>query len=96
MSLTPTERKLRASIAGATGWANTVNRSERGRHAGRGNWEKFYRQTDPTLPDKVRTQIADSAYRAHMQRMAFRSLKARRERAERDQQGQRHTPGGAA
>jgi hypothetical protein len=97
MPLSPTERKLRASIAGSTGWANTADRSQRARQAGRGNWEKFYRDTDPTLPDHVRVRMADSAYKAHMKRMAFRSVKARRERAEqREQLAHRHTPGDAA
>lgn len=94
MPLTPTERKLRASMAGLTSWANTPNRSERARHAGRGNWEKFYRGTDPTLPDDVRARMADSAYKAHMKRLALKSLKARRERVE--QLAQQHTPGAAA
>lgn len=97
MPLSPTERKLRAAIAGSTGWANTPNRSERARHAGRGNWEKFYRNIDPTLPEDLRARMADSAYKAHMARMAFRSVKARRERAEqREQLAQQHTPGDVA
>lgn len=86
MPLTPSERSLRASIAGSTGWANTANRSARGAHASRGNWEKYYAATDPTLPENLRVRMADSAYRAHMQRMAFRSAKARRERREQREQ----------
>lgn len=82
MPLTPSERKLRSSIAGSTGWANTVDRAGRARHASRGIWERFYRETDATLPEHVRAAQADSAYKAHMKRLAFRSAKARRERKE--------------
>ena len=82
MSLSPSERKLRASIAGQTGWANTADRSARARHAGQGIWRKYYAATDPSLPDDVRAKMAESAYRAHMKRLTFRSLKARRERKE--------------
>ncbi len=82
MPLTPSERKLRASIAGLTGWANTADRESRARHAARGNWRKCYDATDPSLPDHVRAAMADSAYRANLQRMALKSAKARRERKE--------------
>jgi hypothetical protein len=82
VSLSPSERKLRASIAGQTGWANTADRSARARHAGQGIWRKYYAATDPSLPDDVRAKMAESAYRAHMKRLTFRSLKARRERKE--------------
>ncbi|HVQ85891.1 MAG TPA: hypothetical protein VMS84_14275 [Mycobacterium sp.] len=82
MSLSPSERKLRASIAGQTGWANTADRSARARHAAQGIWRKYYAATDPSLPDDVRAAMADSAYGAHMKRLTFKSLKARRERKE--------------
>ena len=82
MPLSDSERKLRASIAGQTGWANTADRSARARHAGQGIWRKYYAATDPSLPDDVRAKMAESAYRAHMKRLTFRSLKARRERKE--------------
>ena len=83
MPLSPSERRLRASAAGLTGWANTAERSKRAAHAGRGLYEKFYRETDtqpargsagtgwPILPD-----------RAHLKRMAFRSAQGRRQRKE--------------
>ena len=81
-NLSPSERQMRASLAGLTGWANTANRSARAAHAGRGNWQKCYDATDPGLPDDVRAKMADSAYRAHMKRMSYLSAKARRKRAE--------------
>jgi hypothetical protein len=81
-SLSPAERKLRASIAGLTGWANTDDRRARAAHASRGNWQKFYNATDPSLPEDVRAGQADSAYKAHMKRLTFLSMKASRERRE--------------
>jgi hypothetical protein len=82
MPLSPAERKVRASIASLTGWANTPNRTQRAAHASRGNWEKFYRATDPSLPEGLRAKMADSAYKAHMKRLSFKSMQARRLRAE--------------
>jgi hypothetical protein len=86
MPLSPSERKLRASIAGQTGWANTTDRTARARHANQGIWRKYYDATDPSLPDDVRARMADSAYKAHMKRLTFKSLKARRERKEQREQ----------
>jgi len=82
MPLTESERKLRGSVAGLTGWANTADRKTRAAHAARGHYEKFYAATDPELPEDLRARMADSAYRAHMKRMAFKSAKARRLRKE--------------
>jgi hypothetical protein len=82
LSLTPTERRLRASIAGATGWSRTADRPGRARHANRGIWERLYRETPADLPEHVRAKMADSGFKAHMQRLAFKSSKARRKRAE--------------
>jgi hypothetical protein len=58
--LSPSERKLRASIAGLTGWSNTTDRTGRAAHASRGNWEKFYNATDPSLPEDVRANSTSS------------------------------------
>jgi len=82
MALTPSERKLRASIAGLTAWANTDDRQARAAHASRGNWQKCYDATDPSLPEHVRAAQANSAYKAHMKRLAFLSSKAARQRKE--------------
>jgi hypothetical protein len=84
--LSPSERKLRASIAGLTGWANTADRTRRAAHASRGNWEKFYNATDPSLPEDLRAKMADSAYKAHMKRLALASSKAARQRREEREQ----------
>ena len=82
MPISASERKLRGSIAGQTGWANTIDRSARAAHAHRGLWQKFYRATDSALPEQVRAKMAESAYKAHMKRLAFKSMKARRLRRE--------------
>jgi hypothetical protein len=80
--LSPSERKVRASIAGSVGWSRTVDRRARAAHANRGLWRKFYNSTDPALPEHVRAAMADSAHKAHMKRLTLKSLKARRERKE--------------
>jgi hypothetical protein len=82
MPLSDSERRLRASIAGLTGWQNTTNRAARARHANRGIWQKAFDAADAGLPEHERAKIADTAYKKHLQRMTFNSLKARRLRAE--------------
>jgi hypothetical protein len=80
------ERQLRASIAGLTGWANTKDRSARGRHMQAGIWEKCLREVNPDILDeKTRHASALSAYKAHYRRMALKSAQARRERLEAQQ-----------
>ena len=85
-ALTPSERRQRASIAGTTGWLKTEDPSARARHMVRGHYEKYYRATDPSLPEAMRAKLAERAWRLHLQRMAFRSAKARRERKEQREQ----------
>jgi hypothetical protein len=82
--LSPAEKHLRASIAGLTSWANTSDRSARGRHAQEGLFQKFLLAVDPDqqLDVVTRTKNATSLYRAHYQRMALRSAIVRRERRE--------------
>lgn len=75
--LSESQRKLRASLAGQTGWGNTIDRAARGRNAQRGLREKFYHQTDPNLPEHVRAQQAEAKFKAHMKRLAFNSVKSR-------------------
>ena len=80
MSLSPKERSLRASIA-----AHTMH----GRHDSReitasarhGFLAKFLTEVDamtPGLPEPERVRRAEHLLRAHMQRLAMRSAKARR------------------
>ncbi|MDT5149220.1 MAG: hypothetical protein QOI01_953 [Mycobacterium sp.] len=84
LSLTPSERTLRASLASDASWANTENRTTRtqpGRDAMR---RKFEDQVDPerTLSPAERAKRAESARRAHFKRMALRSAVARRKARE--------------
>jgi hypothetical protein len=69
-ALTPGQRSTRARIAALARWANedpTAN-AERGQAGLR---QKFYDQTDPSLPEAERQRRADCAYREHMARIAF-------------------------
>ena len=72
MSATPEERSLAGSIAAHTSWANTVDRTERTAPARAGLEAKFLREAggDP--------KRAESLRKAHFQRMALKSAKARR------------------
>jgi hypothetical protein len=83
MPATPTERRLRASAAGAAGWANTVDRAARGRHGQQGLFAKYLREAPSEITDPAaRRKSAESRLRAHYRQMAYRSLKVRRERKE--------------
>jgi hypothetical protein len=77
-TLTPTQRIQRARIAALTRWsredpAATAARGQAGLLA------KFVDQVDPdrVLPEAERQRRAEAARRAHMQRLAFASSKAR-------------------
>lgn len=84
MSLTDSERKLRAEIAAHESWASTPDRSERTAPARRAFAEQFERQVDPDgiLEPAERTRRAESARKAHYKRLALKSAKARRLKAE--------------
>jgi len=78
--LTPAEKKLRASGAAHTGWANTEDRTKRtqpGRDAFR---ESFKDKIDPErkLPPSELAKRAENAFKAHMAGLAFKSARARR------------------
>ena len=80
MSLTPSERTLRASIAAHTMWANTDDWSARtkpGRDAFRRSFDK---QVDPkgVLAPAERSKRGEALYQAHFKKMALaKSKKAR-------------------
>lgn len=76
------ERRLVASIAAHESWANTENRSARTAPARRALEQKFLEQAggDP--------QRAESLRKAHFQRLALKSVQARR-RAQEAQQAER-------
>lgn len=78
MSLTPAQRKLRAQIAANSRWskedpAPTAARGQAGLQA------RFEREVDPdgTLEPAERVRRAGAARKAHFQRLALASAKAR-------------------
>jgi hypothetical protein len=70
---------LQAQIAAHESWAKTTDRAARTANGRRAFMERFERQVDPdgVLPEAVRTQMAESARKAHYRRMALKSAKAR-------------------
>ena len=70
--MTESEKRLAASIAAHESWAQTPDRSARTANARRGLEEKFLREADG---DPVR---AEHLRKAHYQRLALKSAKARR------------------
>ena len=78
--LTPAQRTMRARIAANTRWSREDGKANAVR-AQAGLLAKFVDQVDPdrVLPEAERQRRAEAARRAHMQRLAFRSSKARRD-----------------
>lgn len=78
----PADRRAVATIAALTRWSKEDPKAnaERGQA---GLVAKFRRQVDPAnqLPEAERERRAQAAYRAHMQRLALASSKARRAHA---------------
>ena len=81
--LTPEERSLRARLAVHASWARTTDRAARTRPATDASpvrlsyWE---RRVDPNneMDEATRAKAAENARKAHYQRMAYRSARARR------------------
>ena len=84
MPLSPSERRLRAQKAGLTGWANTVDRSARGRHANAGLLAKYERQADPdgTMDPRERAKRASTLLKQHYADMRWKAVEARRRRVQ--------------
>jgi hypothetical protein len=82
-NLTPEQRSLRAKLAANTRWSQDGDRKGAGKRAQAGLLAKFVDQVDPDriLPEDERTRRALAARRAHMQRLALASSKARAQRA---------------
>jgi hypothetical protein len=74
------ERSLRGRIGAYTRWANTEDRYMATRPAREGFYAKFEREVDPEgkLTPQERAERVEWAMKAHMQRMALKSAKARR------------------
>jgi hypothetical protein len=84
VSLTTNERRLRSQIGAHESWARTQNRSARTLNGRLAAENRFEKQVDPTgkLPPALRAKMAQSARQAHFQRMALKSVEARRRRRE--------------
>jgi len=85
LTLSPAQRRLRASRAALVRWS----REDPAANAARGQaglQAKFYNETDPTLPEAERQRRARAAFRAHMAGLAF----------ERSKRAGRRAPGGEA
>lgn len=94
--LTPEQRSLRARIAANARWAKDGERKANSERAQRGLLARFEREVDPdgTLPEAERVRRAENARQAHMQRLAFKSSKARARRlADQDGGGDADTIG---
>jgi hypothetical protein len=79
MSLTPEQRRIRASLAAYERWSREDSKTALSRT--RKAWyERFDKQVDPdgVLPLPERSRRAEAAMRAHMQRLALMSSKARK------------------
>lgn len=79
LSLSPEQRKLRAQIAANTRWSREDPKE--GTRSARAAYERrFELEVDPdgVLPEAERKRRATAAMRAHMQRLALASSRARR------------------
>lgn len=76
------DRRQIAKLAAHTRWANTADRTAATAPARAAMQAKFEAQVDPDglLPADERARRAESARRAHYQRLALASAKARRAR----------------
>jgi hypothetical protein len=76
-SLTPEQRKLRASIAAHESWARTEDRTARSQHGRDAFRRSFNDKVDPEhkLKPAERAKRAENAYKAHMRRLAFNRTK---------------------
>lgn len=75
-----TEHRLRLQAAVNESWSRTENRSARTHNARMAAWDRFEKQVDPEgkLPPALRAKMAENARKAHFQRMALKSVEARR------------------
>jgi hypothetical protein len=82
MALSPQQRSLRAQIAANSRWSKE-DPKEGTKPARAGYERRFELEVDPdgTLPDVERKRRAAAAMRAHMQRLALASSRARRKAA---------------
>lgn len=82
----PADRRLIAGLAGNTGWANTLDRSARtapGRAKFADSFEVKAREIAPDASEAEIKVRAAHLRKAHMQRMALKSVQSRRAKAAR-------------
>jgi hypothetical protein len=82
-SLTPEQRKLRASLAAHERWGRHDPKAEMSQ-VRKGFDDRFLRQVDdecPGLPEAERQRRAKSLLQAHMKRLALASSRARSKKA---------------
>jgi hypothetical protein len=81
--LTPQQRTLRASIAANTRWSreNPAANAARGQAGLLARFEREAREADPSASDAEIARRAEAAHRAHMQRLALASSRARSRQA---------------
>ena len=79
LTLTASERSMRASIAALVSWANTPDPAARAAKGAEGLLARFEREADPdgVLAPAERRRRAEQLRRAHMKRLAYRSARAR-------------------
>ncbi len=81
--LTDSQRVQRGQIAANTRWGRTPDRAAATAPGRAAFLDKFDREADPdgNLDPAVRAKLAENLRKAHFQRMAFQSAKARQRRA---------------
>ena len=79
----PAVRRLRAQIAANESWARTGNRAARTDPARQGLLERFEREVPEHITDPAeRARCAENARKAFYQRLALKSVRARRKARE--------------
>jgi hypothetical protein len=78
--LSPAERSLRARLAAHQSWALTTDPAARTRPGTDAFLARFEKQVDPegTLPEAERRRRAESAKKAYMTALAYKSSRARK------------------
>jgi hypothetical protein len=80
LSLTPEQKRLRASAAAYAQWSKEPDPTARTERARSAFLARFERQVDPdgTLPPDVRARMAEQARRSHFKKLALASSGARK------------------
>ncbi len=78
--MTPAELSAYGRLGAHTSWAKTADRAQRTAPARAAFMARFERQVDPdgTLAPEVRAQMADSAMRAHMERLRIARMASKK------------------